>query len=319
MFETLLQTQYGLRLRAARRASSGAGSETWFLCCDEGDYVLKLPDKSAVNHPELCVFLRENGIPACDSLKNRDGSFLSADADGRVFTVQRRFSGYTPAWNCAPEELLLESSELLGKIHQVLRAYPALSEGIGAAFFANMTPRRAAESYRWSLETARRLGDAQSAAELEWRIGLMERFPAWEPDPARLTCRNTHGDYYLSQFICESGRLTAVIDWTAACVHPVIWELTRSFAYGAPCCAEGRLDRRLFARCVEAYCRYGTLNACDLENIWRLYFYQIAVCDYYGQYYTSRAANREIYLRQARLATGLLKNMPAILRAAEGI
>lgn len=133
-----MQTQYGLRLRAARRASSGAGSETWFLRCDEGDYVLKLPDKSAVNHlelePELCAFLRENGIPACDFLKNRDGSFLSAGADGRIFTVQRRFSGYTPAWNCAPEALLLESAELLGKIHQVLRAYPALPEGIGAAF-----------------------------------------------------------------------------------------------------------------------------------------------------------------------------------------
>ena len=134
MFETLLQTQYGLRLRAERRASSGAGSETWLLRCDGGDHVLKLPDKSAVNHPELCAFLRENGIPACDFLKNCDGSFLSADADGRVFTVQRRFSGYTPAWNCAPEELLLESSELLGKIHQVLRAYPALPEGIGAAY-----------------------------------------------------------------------------------------------------------------------------------------------------------------------------------------
>ena len=38
---------------------------------------------------------------------------------------------------------MLESAELLGKIHQVLRAYPALPEGIGAAFFANMTPRRA--------------------------------------------------------------------------------------------------------------------------------------------------------------------------------
>ena len=78
--------------------------------------------------------MRENGIPACDFLKNRDGSFLSAGADGRIFTVQRRFSGYTPAWNCAPEALLLESAELLGKIHQVLRAYPALPEGIGAAF-----------------------------------------------------------------------------------------------------------------------------------------------------------------------------------------
>lgn len=44
----------------------------------------------------------------------------------------------------------------------------------------------------------------------------------------------------------------------------------------------------------------------------RLYLYQIAVCDYYGQYYASRAQNRAIFLRQARLATRLLQNTAAL-------
>lgn len=108
-------------------------------------------------------------------------------------------------------------------------------------------------------------------AELAWRIGLMERFPAWRFDLNRLTCRNTHGDYFISQFLCE----------------------------------DGSIDRLLLARCVHAYCRYGTLNDCDLENLERLYLYQIAVCDYYGQYYASAAANRHIYLQQAQHATHL--------------
>ena len=129
-------------------------------------------------------------------------------------------------------------------------------------------------------------------AELAWRISLMERFPAWRFDLNRLTCRNTHGDYFISQFLCEDGHLTAVIDWTAACVHPVVWELTRSFVYAAPCCADGSIDRSLLARYVHAYCRYGTLNGYDLEQLERLYLYQIAVCDYYGQYYASAASNR---------------------------
>lgn len=90
-------------------------------------------------------------------------------------------------------------------------------------------------------------------AELAWRIGLMERFPAWRFDLNRLTCRNTHGDYFISQLLC----------------------------------ADGSIDRSLLARCVHAYCRYGTLNDYDLKNLERLYLYQIAVCDYYGQYYAS--------------------------------
>ena len=147
------------------------------------------------------------------------------------------------------------------------------------------------------------------SAELAWRIGLMERFPAWRFDLNRLTCRNTHGDYFISQFLCEDGHLTAVIDWTTACIHPVIWELMRSFVYAAPCCADGSIDRSLLARCVHAYCRYGTLNDYDLKNLERLYLYQIAVCDYYGQYYASAAANRHIYLQPAQHATHLLRQV----------
>lgn len=90
-------------------------------------------------------------------------------------------------------------------------------------------------------------------AELAWCIGLMERFPAWRFDLNRLTCRNTHGDYFISQLLC----------------------------------ADGSIDRSLLARCVHAYCRYGTLNDYDLKNLERLYLYQIAVCDDYGQYYAS--------------------------------
>ena len=112
-------------------------------------------------------------------------------------------------------------------------------------------------------------------AELAWRIGLMECFPAWRFDLNRLTCRNTHGDYFISQFLCE----------------------------------DGSIDRSLLARCVHAYCRYGTLNDYDLENLERLYLYQIAVCDYYGQYYASAAANRHIYLQQAQHATHLLRQV----------
>ena len=100
-----------------------------------------------------------------------------------------------------------------------------------------------------------------------------------------------------------------MIDWTTACIHPVIWELMRSFVYAAPCCADGSIDRSLLARCVHAYCRYGTLNDYDLENLERLYLYQIAVCDYYGQYYASAAANRHIYLQQAQHATHLLRQV----------
>ena len=83
-----------------QKSKVGAGSDTWFLDCDEGKFVLKFPSKSKINHPELepelCTFLRENDIPACDFLKNTSGSFVSEADDGNLFSLQRLLPGNTP-------------------------------------------------------------------------------------------------------------------------------------------------------------------------------------------------------------------------------
>ena len=313
MDERLLQAQYGLHLQGARKSAVGAGSDTWFLDCAEGPFVLKYPAASAINHPQLepalCAFLRKRGIPACDFLPSRSGAYLSRDTDGRVFSLQRRLPGVTPAWHTASKTLLLESAEMLGRIHRTLRDYPPLPEGIGAGFFRYMTPEHALASYQRSLGMALDRGDGEIAAELRWRMALMEQLPTPDFDLTRLTRCNTHGDYFISQFLCENGHLSAVIDWTTACVHPAIWEIMRSFVYAAPECRAGTVDRALLAEYVRAYCQASALNADDLQNLERLYWYQIAVCDYYGQYYASDADNRVIYLQQAQLATRLLQSL----------
>lgn len=311
MCKRLLEERYGLHPLELRRAGAGAGSDVWFADCAEGGFVVKLPEESEMsrpeNEPQLCEFLLARGIPACRFVKNAEGGFITRDSCGRAFTVQRRIAGTTPAWNTADGALMRDSAELLGRVHSVLAEYPRLPEGIGAGFFAYMTPERAAQSLERSLFTARQAGAAE-APEIAWRLELARKMPPPDFDMARLTCCNTHGDYCVNQFICENGRLKAVIDWTAACVHPAVWEIMRSFAYSAPCCAQGVIDRGELSRYVEYYARFSPLSEYDLAQLERVFLWQIAVCDYYGQYYASPAANKELFLRQARHATLLLKN-----------
>lgn len=38
-----------------------------------------------------------------------------------------------------------------------------------------------------------------------------------------------------------------------------------------------------------------------------VFYYQISVCDYYNQYFQSKADNKYIYLQQAILSTKLMK------------
>lgn len=309
--EQLLEKHYDLHPLSWEKSRVGAGSDTFFVTCREGKYVVKYPAVSHINHPEaepeLCEYLLRQGIPACRFLKNRDGGYLTRDASGRQFHVQRFFDGRMYELNAAPEWLMTASGELLGKIHTALRDYTGLPEGIGKGFFRHMTPENALRSYRRSLETAQSRGDGDIVSDLQYRIGLMERFPEYRFDPDKLTCRATHGDYFLSQLLCGEDRIQAVIDWTTACVHPAVWEIVRSFVYGAPSCREGQIHETEFLSYVASYRREAELSRYDLENMIPLFYYQIAVCDYYGQYYASTADNRGIYLHQAVFSTKLLK------------
>ena len=311
MNNELLRALYGLEVTAAQKSEVGAGSDTYFITCRDGRYVVKFPCTSEMNHPdfepELCEFLLAKGIPASEFLKNRNGQYLSADENGRKFHVQKFVEGKVYGLNTAPGWLLRESAAMLGKIHSALLDYPPLPEGIGAGFFQFMTPQAALESYQNTLATAKECGHAEIQEDLLYRIALMERFPGYQFDMNRLTRRNTHGDFFISQLICGDEKINAVIDWTTACVHPVVWEIIRSYVYASPKCRDGEIDIPELMEYLSCYLEYAPLTAADLRAMPRLFYYQIAVCDYYQQYYQSKADNREIYLHQAVFSTKLLR------------
>lgn len=307
----ILLRDYNLHVTAAEKSSVGAGSDTWFVTCAEGKYVMKYPAVSEINNPgqepQICEYLNGQGIPACQFIRNVWDEYLSHDNAGKVFHVQKFMEGRTYEWHTAPRWLLLESVRVLGKIHTVLKNYEGLSVGIGSDFFRYMTPENALKSYRKSLLIAEEQRDEAIIADLRYRIELMQRFPQYSVDLQKLTCQSTHGDYFISQLLCGENHINAVIDWTTACVHPIVWEIVRSYVYAAPSCKDGMIDMDEFVEYVAEYSQYAVLTEYDLEHMVRLFYYQIAVCDYYGQYFAADTDNRYIYLEQAKLSTKLLK------------
>ena len=136
---------------------------------------------------------------------------------------------------------------------------------------------------------------------------ILEHLPPYEFDIDRFTCTNTHGDYMITQLICGEDCINSVIDWTTACVHPIVWEIIRSYVYASPLCADGDIDITDFTDYVRTYLANGKLNFYDLDNMAQLFFYFTAVCDFYGQYYDSLTKNRAVYLKQANLSSKLLR------------
>ena len=320
--KALLKKHYSLDVLSVEKSSVGAGSDTYFVTCSNGKYVVKFPSVSEINNPEaepkLCGYLLENGISVCRFLKNSNGDYITTDDNGHIFHVQQFIEGKVYDWNTAPDWLLKESAKTLGKIHTALKNYDGLPVGIGENFFKFMTPENALRSYENTLETARQNGDTEIEQDLLYRIELMKRFPKYSLDLDKLTFGATHGDYFISQLICGDDKINAVIDWTTACVHPLVWEIMRSYVYAAPECADGKIDIEKLAEYFVNYRKFATLNDYDLRTAAKLFYYQIAVCDYYNQYYTSTADNREIYLRQAVFSTRLMRWFEGNIDKIEG-
>lgn len=306
---------YELDVERVEMSNYGAGSLTYFISCKGEKYVVKYASENEMNHPEVepevCAHLLKKGIPVCRFVKNKQGNVISTDENGRRFHVQHFIEGMVYSYHHAPRWLMGESAKMLARIHTALKDFPELQVGIGADFFKYRTPEATFRGYQATLQKAIAKGDFLIAEEIRSNMRILERFPAYEFDIHRFTCANTHGDFMISQFICGENRINGVIDWTTACVHPVVWEIIRSYVYASPGCKDGEIDIADFTDYVEAYLAEGALNSYDLENMAQMFFYFTAVCDFYGQYYYSLTRNRSIYLQQARLSSNLLKWLDA--------
>lgn len=311
--QQLLKTHYGLSLQKATPISQGAGGESWLALCDEGKYIVKFPGQSAMDHPEaepaLCRYLLSRQIPSCRFVSNRQGDFFTCTENGHLMQVKHFEEGIIYPFHQAPPWLMPKAARMLGHIHQALRAYPHLPDGIGEGFFRHMTPDQALRSHRSSLVIALEQQDHPAVNDLQYRIRLLENAKPYLPPLSRLTCLSTHGDYGINQLVCSKDRIHCVIDWTSACVHPVVWEIIRSFVYAEPSCRDGRISPQALKAYTAAYMEVSPLTRDDLAHMVPLFFYQSLVCDFYGQYYASVSPGRSLFRHQAAFTTALLRSL----------
>lgn len=301
---------YDIEIDTMETFDNGAGGLTYLVSSGTEKFVVKYPSDNEMNHTELearvCRKLLRKGIPACDFITNKQGTELSEDETGRRFTVQKYYEGKTYQYHEAPVCLQEESAAMLAKIHIAMKDMEELSTGIGQAFFQYRKPENMGEIYRSTLKNANDQGHGLIAEKICSNMRIAESFPKYSFDINRFSVGNSHGDYNISQLIWKDEKIAGVIDWTCACKQPYIWEIVRSYVFMAPECREGSIDIDGLIAYIKTYMQNNSLNAYDIENAGKLFYYFLTVCDFYGQYYASLTKNRNIYLQQANMASGLL-------------
>ncbi|WP_438433693.1 phosphotransferase [Gorillibacterium sp. sgz500922] len=292
-------------IRAVSRISSGIGSISYFIRSSTGEFVLKDHELNGMNHPEneamILDALREAGIPVSKIRPTKQGSPV-LKLGSKVYHLQEYVQGTLYGRNAAPPWLLDSSAGMLGQIHAAMSTLDPLPTGMSQGFFDYMTPERAASGYEETLELALRKGDKEIAEAIRAKQTMLKAFSGFSFDVGQMTCINTHGDYKLQQIICGKDRIHAVIDFTAACVHPICWEVIRAYLSADPACSDGELNIGHFKRFVSRFLEYGYLNAYDLKIMPYMYYYQNLVSDYYKQYYTTDHLNKESLLEDALLS-----------------
>lgn len=301
---------YGMEIETMKPSGNGAGGLTYFVTAAGRNYVVKYPSDNEMNHPDVeirvCQALLAKGIPACRFVPNQLGKLISTDENGRRFTVQHYYEGITYGYHEAPVDLQPQSASLLAKIHEAMKDLEEIPVGIGADFFACRKPETMKGTYEATLQQALEKKDAGIAQRIRSNMRIVDAMPDYHFDIRKFRCGNTHGDYMISQLIWQDGKINGIIDWTCACRHPYIWEIVRSYVFMAPETKQGEINIQALIAYIAKYLESGCLNSYDIENAGRLFFYFLAVCNFYDQYYSSMSSNRSIYLQQADMASGLL-------------
>ncbi|MGN1148663.1 MAG: phosphotransferase [Lachnospiraceae bacterium] len=291
-------------------AENGAGGLTYIVKADDIKYVVKYPSENEMNNPDVeirvCETLLQRGIPACRFIPNKQGKMISTDENGRRFTVQHFYEGITYGYHEAPVHLQAKSASFLAKIHEAMKDIENIPVGIGAEFFTYRKTEYMKDAYADTLRQAIEKNDTDIAGHIRSNMRIVEAMPDYHFDIDRFSCGNTHGDYMISQLIWQDEKIGGIIDWTCACKHPYIWEIVRSYVFMAPEIKQGEINIKSLIDYISEYMECGSLNSYDIENAGKLFFYFLAVCNFYEQYYDSISKNRYIYLQQADMAAQLL-------------
>ena len=320
--QSLLEEKYSLSEIDSISSLTGGSANCYHVKSVSGEYVLKeFQSKYSTDdlrhEPRVNMYLGRHDIPVARFFKTSSGEFLWEHKQ-HAFHLQEYIEDFVFAPNTAPEWLMAHQPVLLGRIHSILGGYSGrLSIGFGREWYEWDTCK-CLDKYERLLVLARELSPSLTrdriVDDLQYRLDLLPKIVQFSIDRHRLSYSASHGDYSILQLICGSGEIRGVIDFSASCCLPVVWEIIRSYTYSDPKCSEGRIDVRNLKDYLASYLGVWALSGYDVGMMPLLYLVQLVRSQFgYRQYLMQSSENREDLLQFAFWRTNMcrwLEEMP---------
>lgn len=290
------------------KIKNGIGSVCHQILTDKGEFILKNIENNGMNNPDneykIHEMLESENIPVSKFYSTKNGDYVLKHSEN-IYHLQSFIKGKIYKPNTSPKWLMDESGLMLGKIQKVMEKILKLPTGMGEGYFKHLSPEKSILSYLETLKIAESKSDIDIIKDIKYRISLLKAIEKIDIKMDKLTCKNTHGDYSINQIICGQNSINGVIDFTSACVHPICWEVIRSYSIADSDCVDGNINIENLKGYIEKFLKYGQLNSYDLKVMPYLYFYQLLFPNYYNQYYLSNNSNKQMLLDNANFSTKL--------------
>ena len=243
---------------------------------------------NVINH------LRLKGLKVPTYIKCLDGNYSFMYKE-KIVVMQEFIDGYTIEPNNGNYEQTIESATNFGKIIQGLEDIPFtlptndLSSWYSKESFINSQNKH--YEILMMLDNSNKI-DRKIKNDIINKIKILDniinRYDFSEV--INLTCKNTHGDYSVMQFIYKNGKINATIDFVSACKMPIVWEVIRSYSYIDKNSKNGEFNINTFIDYVKEVCKYVKLNKYDIKYMPYLYMIQLLNSTYgYKQFLNDRS------------------------------
>lgn len=317
MITSILTAEYGISVSNVLPLKHGSAN---CFCISDGNtmYFLKeyqrrftVSDLNLETH--LVDYLIQHNYPTAKIIPTLHGS-LYLNIQNRFILLQNYISGKTYNEQKLPHHLLMESAELLGKLHHILYHYSLPCE-MDTEWLKSFYPDKIAAEYNHllkALETQKNdILYKPIKNDLLYKKQLAFQLTRFNHCYDGITYCATHGDYSSFQYLCDNDHILAVIDFSSARTLPVVWEIMRSYLQSSDSCKDGTpfsIDD--FCNYIHHYMNYAPLTKKDLAAMPYVYLNQLARSKYgYKEYLITKTENKEELIQFAFWRTKICREL----------
>jgi len=285
----IIKQNYGINIFNIKKLNRGSAN---LYSLNNDEYILKefqskYTQEEINKEIEIINHLKNDALLVPEYIVMKDGSY-SFNYEGKIVVLQKFIDGYTMESNTGDYNQMIESARELGRMVKSLENLGIdLPVNDVSSWYSIKTIDESIEKHKELISKLNGEFKDKIEKDLNDKIFMLENIKnnCNFSDMNNLTCMNTHGDYSVLQFIYRNGKISAIIDFVAACKMPIVWEIIRSYSYIDKNAKDGKIDIKNLVDYVKEFSKYVSLNKYDIKYMSYLYLIQILTSTFgYKQY-----------------------------------